>query len=153
MLVRPARFEDAEEIASVLRRSIRELCFLDHSGEAQALEEWLGNKTADNVRLWIAAPDRHIVVAEDNDTILGVGGASRVGEITLNYVAPEARFQGVSKSIIGALEAYLHALGLRQSTLTSTRTAHRFYLALGYADTKKPGSTGVSPDLQMHKLL
>lgn len=153
MHVRPANFEDAEEVALVLRRSIRELCVLDHGGNANTLEEWLSNKTAENVRLWIEAPDRHVVVAEENKSILGVGGASRFGEITLNYVAPEARFKGVSKSIVAALEAHLRTLGLKQSTLTSTRTAHAFYIALGYEDAKEPGHSIDARTLRMRKIL
>ncbi|SFM99528.1 hypothetical protein SAMN05192571_11155 [Pleomorphomonas diazotrophica] len=82
MLIRPAIPADAEQAAAVLRRSIRDLCIADHHGDAEILREWLSNKTPDNVRLWIKAPDRLIVVAEDNGAILGVGGASGAGEIT-----------------------------------------------------------------------
>lgn len=153
MLVRAAASGDADAIALVLRRSIRDLCILDHGGDAKALEEWLYNKTAENVRLWIEAPDRHIVVAEENDRLLGVGGASQFGEITLNYVAPEARFKGVSKSIVAALEAHLRTLGLKQSRLTSTRTAHAFYIALGYENAEYPAQTGAAHDLKMYKIL
>lgn len=153
MLVRAATSGEADEIALVLRRSIRELCILDHGGDAKALEQWLCNKTPENVRLWIEAPDRHIVVAGENDRILGVGCASQFGEITLNYVAPEARFKGVSKSIVAALETHLRTLGLEQCRLTSTRTAHDFYIALGYENAKYPALTGAAHDLKMRKLL
>jgi GNAT superfamily N-acetyltransferase len=138
MLVRSADVDDAEEVASVLRRSVRDLCVLDHAGDEHALQQWLGNKTPENVRSWIEAADRYIVLAEENGSVLGVGGASHGGEIILNYVAPDARFKGVSKSILGSLEAYLRGLGLARSTLTSTRTAHRFYLAMGYEDVGDP---------------
>jgi hypothetical protein len=40
------------------------------------------------------------------------GEGSRDGEITLNNAAPEARFCGISKSILVALETYLLDLGL-----------------------------------------
>lgn len=117
------------------------------------MEEWLYNKTAENIRLWIEASDRHIVVAEENERILGVGGASQSGEIILNYVAPEVRFKGISKSIVAALEAYLRTLGLQQCKLTSTRTAHAFYIALGYENTKDSTQTCKAQDLKMHRLL
>ena len=153
MLIRSADVTDAEAAASVLRRSIRELCALDHGGDEQALGQWLGNKTPDHVRSWIEAPDGRIVVAEQGGVILGVGGASRGGVITLNYVAPEARFQGVSRSIVQALEAYLRDLGRAESRLTSTRTAHPFYLAIGYVDAGEWDTSTTVPSRAMRKRL
>jgi hypothetical protein len=138
MLIRSADVADAEQAASVLRRSIQELCVFYHGGEEHMLRQWLSNKTPENVRSWIEAHDQCIVVAEKDDVILGVGGASHAGEITLNYVAPEARFRGVSKSILASLEIHLRDLGWTQSTLTSTRTAHDFYVAAGYDDAGEP---------------
>ncbi|RCS21526.1 GNAT family N-acetyltransferase [Phyllobacterium salinisoli] len=134
MLIRSAKIADAEQVASVLRRSIQELCVLDHDGEDDTLRQWLSNKTPKIVGSWIEAPDQCVMLAEEDGAILGVGGASHAGEITLNYVAPESRFKGVSKSILASLEAYLRDLGWAQSTLTSTRTAHSFYVAAGYKD-------------------
>ncbi len=153
MLIRPATVTDAEAAASVLSRSIRELCTLDHGGDEQALGQWLGNKTPNKVRSWIEAPDGRIVVAEEGGLILGVGGASRGGVITLNYVAPEARFKGVSKAILASLEACLRNQGCTQSTLTSTRTAHVFYLAAGYEDAGEPQFWGRLPGQPMKKSL
>jgi len=153
MLIRPAIAADAEQAASVLRRSIHDLCALDHGGNAEVLAQWLGNKTSENVRAWIEAPDRRIVVAEENGSILGVGSASDSGEITLNYVAPEARFRGVSKAIVASLEAYLRGLERTQSTLTSTRTAHAFYLAMGYENTGEPELRRTVSGLPMKKIL
>lgn len=138
MLVRCAEMADAEQAASVLRRSIRELCALDHGGDEQTLAQWLRNKTPETVRSWVDTPDMRILVAEENGVILGVASASRAGKITLNYVAPEARFQGVSKALLTSLEAYLRDLGWAHSTLISTRTAYPFYLAMGYHDAADP---------------
>jgi len=55
------------------------------------------------------------------------------GEILLNYVHPEMRFQGVSKNMLNAMEADAFRLGLRSCTLESTRTAKSFYEAHGYS--------------------
>lgn len=70
--------------------------------------------------------------------IVGVGAASAAGEILLNYVSPDARFRGVSKAILLHLESYVLAQGNRKSFLSSTRTAHPFYLAVGYEDAGEP---------------
>lgn len=153
MLIRPAVATDAEQAASVLRRSIRDLCTLDHGGDADVLARWLANKTPENVRLWIAATDRRIVVAEEKGSILGVGSASNAGEITVNYVAPEARFRGVSKSIVLSLETHVRAQGHTQITLTSTRTAHAFYLSMGYRDAGEPDLWRTVTGQPMSKML
>ena len=131
--LRRARAIDADEAAAVLRASISTLCVADHGNDAEFLAGWLANKTPGNVRAWIEGPGR-FVVAEEHGQILGVGAVVPSGEITLNYVLPEARFRGVSKAVLAALEAHLRTQGHTHATLTSTRTAHRFYRAMGYVD-------------------
>lgn len=153
MLVRPALAADAEQAASVLRRSISELCVADHGDDPRVLGQWLRNKTPDTVRIWIEAPDRQILVAEEDGILLGVGAASQAGEIILNYVAPEARFRGVSRALVRTLEAYLRDLGRTESRLTSTRTAHAFYLSMGYADAGDLDTSTTVPGQPMRKSL
>lgn len=153
MLIRLADTTDAEQAASVLRRSIQELCVVDHGGEEHTLRHWLSNKTPESVGLWIEAPNDCVMVAEEDGIILGVGGASHAGEITLNYVAPEARFKSVSKSILTSLEAYLRDLGCPESTLTSTLTAHPFYISAGYEDVGEPEFWGKLFGQPMKKFL
>lgn len=137
--LRRALPEDAEEAAAVLRASIAELCVGEHGNRPEILARWLANKTPRDVRKWVEAPGR-VLVAEQDARIVGVGAALVSGEITLNYVLPEARFRGVSKAMLSALEQYLRAEGHARSRLSSTRTAHRFYLAAGYVDAGKPRS-------------
>ena len=138
MLVRPAEMSDAFKACAVLRRSICELCFEDHEGDRATLEQWLANKTADNVRAWIEAPEQILVVAERGGEIVGVGAATVRGEVLLNYVSPDARFEGVSTAMMQHLESYVASLGNKKSFLSSTQTAHRFYLAIGYENSGDP---------------
>src|SRR6478735_4286504 len=102
MRIRPAKLEDAEAAAGVLRRSIMQLCGLDHRNDKALLARWTGNKTKENVAAWICAS--HVFVAEDARGIVGVTAVTAAGEVTLNYVAPEARFEGISKGLLIALE-------------------------------------------------
>ena len=134
MLIRKAREEDAEAASVVLRRSITELCRDDYRGDAPTLAAWLANKTPENVRVWIGEPNSHVLVADDGGAILGVAAIQSTGRISLNYVSPDARFRGVSKALMRALEAKAVELGLSTCTLESTETAHRFYLSMGYSD-------------------
>ncbi|WP_244617249.1 GNAT family N-acetyltransferase [Pleomorphomonas diazotrophica] len=71
----------------------------------------------------------------------------------LNYVTPEARFRGISKAILRSLEAYLRDLVHTECRLTSTETAHAFYLAMGYGDAGEPDLRRSVSGRPMHKLL
>src|SRR6202030_4870300 len=81
--------------------------------------------------------------------ILAVGAVTDLGEITLNYVSPEARFRGVSRAVLGALEARAAERGNTRCTLISTETARRFYRAAGYVEDGPPqgkfGTVGSYP--------
>jgi GNAT superfamily N-acetyltransferase len=136
MHVRDASEQDAEEACAVVRRSIIELCILDHQGDPGTLAAWLANKTPAHLRLWIRT--HRVLVAEDEGTILGVASMSASGHILLNYVSPDARFRGVSKALIRDLEARAASLGLSLLTLESTSTALGFYQATGYAPSGPP---------------
>jgi GNAT superfamily N-acetyltransferase len=136
MKVRPAKPEDAAAACDVLRRSITELCEADHRNDEAFLARWLANKTPENVRGWITTS--HMFVAEAGGEILGVAGVSDTGHVTLNYVAPRARFKGVSKALLGAVERCAMELGCTMCTLESTTTAERFYRAAGYSESDQP---------------
>ena len=138
MEIREARQEDAAAACEVLRRSIQRLCAADHGNDPAVPAHWLGNKTPENMAAWIAAPGGGVLVAVEGGAVLGVGSVSAGGRIGLNYVAPEARFRGVSKAMLLALEHKARAAGATRCTLESTATARRFYLAAGYAETRPP---------------
>lgn len=135
--IEPAIVEDAEEIALVLRRSIKELCALDHGNDPLKLDPWLSNKTAEAVRRWIDGPG-HLVSAVEKDAgtrrIVGVGMVSTAGEVQLNYVLPDRRLSGVSKAVMHALETHLRELGHARAHLTSSVTAEKFYRSIGYTE-------------------
>jgi GNAT superfamily N-acetyltransferase len=135
VFVRPGRDTDAEAAARLMRRSISQLCTADHHCDAEVVRAWLANKRPAVFREWLARPQNIILVAEAGDRVLlGVAAANRAGEITLNYVSPEARFTGVSLTLIADLERRLKQIGLAECRLASTITAHEFYLRRGYLD-------------------
>jgi GNAT superfamily N-acetyltransferase len=153
MEIRDAAAEDALAACQVMRRSIVELCALDHRNDPTILQNWLANKTPEIVASWIAQPGGSVLVAVDEDAIVA-GGVTDSGEITLNYVLPEARFRGVSCAMLAALEARAVERGNARCTLLSTETAHRFYLANGYTQDGSPaGKFGTSGGYPMSKSL
>jgi len=154
MEIRDAVAEDAPAACQVLRRSISELCIADHGNDPAILTRWLSNKTPEIVTSWIANPNASVLVAVERGTILAVGSVTDAGEITLNYVSPDARFRGVSRALLGALEARAIERGNVRCTLTSTATARGFYQANGYVeDGRVAGKFGTYASYPMSKPL
>jgi GNAT superfamily N-acetyltransferase len=117
MRIRKATPGDAEAASLMLRRSIRELWVRDHENDPVTLASWLANKTPEKFREWAeAADDFCCVAAGDDGAILGVAYLAKSGEIRLNYVSPDARFQGVSGALIAAMEAQAMRWASRDSS-------------------------------------
>jgi N-acetylglutamate synthase-like GNAT family acetyltransferase len=131
--IRPAQEDDVAAACALVRRSIAELCTADHHNMQAVVEGLLINKTQDNMKAWITAPGSFVYVAEAGSMLAGVGGLTGDGEISLLYVAPDFRFQGVSKALLATLEDKARSLGLPNCALVSTDTAQRFFAARGYA--------------------
>jgi hypothetical protein len=131
MMIRDALPEDAAAACEVIRRSIAELCVPDHRDDPEILQRWLSNKTPEIFKSWIR-PDNMLLVAVEGAGIVAVGCVTDAGEITLNYVCPDARFRSVSTAMLDALERRARECGSRRCKLNSTETALRFYLARGY---------------------
>jgi GNAT superfamily N-acetyltransferase len=116
-----------------MKDSIAQLCTPDHRGDAAFLAKWLSNKTPDNVRRWIH--DWLFFMCELDGRIGGVAAMRPDGHVTLNYVAPEVRFRGVSKALIARLEEEAKSLNLARLRLLSSQTAFAFYQSLGFVKT------------------
>jgi GNAT superfamily N-acetyltransferase len=152
MQIRATHSDNADSACAIVRRSITELCHQDHRGDPATIAAWLANKTAENMCRWI--DQGHVFVATEETVILGVGAIANSGEITLNYVSPAARFQGISKAILARLEKQAAELGVKSIVLQSTATAHRFYLSAGYTDNGRPvGGFGMTTCHPMIKQL
>ena len=130
--IRNAVAADAPAACQVIRRSIVELCVADHRNDHAILARWLSNKTPEIFLSWLALPANSMLVAVEGGRIIGVGCVTAAGEITLNYVSPDARFRGVSRAVLHALEARALERGNVRCTLASTETARRFYQSAGY---------------------
>ena len=152
MLIRQAHIADAASACEAMRRSIAELCGADHHDDPAILQRWLANKTPQHWAEWLAYEPNTVLVAVDNETVLAVGVVRNDGEITCNYVSPEARFRGVSKAMLARLEAIAQEFGNDSCNLISTETARRFYISCGYAEVGvlegKFGTTGSYPMLK-----
>lgn len=154
MEIRAATPEDASAACLIVRRSIAELCVADHRNDKAILARWLSNKTPKVFVSWITQSDNSLLVAAEGGNILAVGSVTDAGQITLNYVSPDARFRGISRALLGGLEARAVERGNTRCTLTSTETARRFYKANGYVEDGLPvGNFGTNSGYPMSKLL
>jgi len=154
MEIRDAVPEDAPAACEVLRRSISELCHADHLNDPVILARWLTNKTPEIVGSWIIKPGNSVLVAVEDGSILAVGSLTNAGQITLNYVSPDARFRGVSRALLTALEARALERGADRCRLLSTETARRFYRSAGYGEDGPPqGQFGTISSYPMSKRL
>jgi GNAT superfamily N-acetyltransferase len=118
------------------------------------LSRWLGNKTHENFCSWVEQPHNSVLVAVENQNILAIGSVTDTGAIVLNYVSPDARFRGVSRALLRALEVPAAERGSHRCNLTSTETARRFYLSSGYVENGPPvAGFGTSLGYPMTKAL
>ena len=152
MNIRDATRADAAAACDVLRTSIAELCVADHRSDPEILGRWLANKTPENLAAWADDAGASLLLAVEGDAILAVGSVRNDGEITMNYVAPAARFRGASSALLEALEARAKERGNTSCNLLSTETAHRFYLDRGYVGVGAPrGKFGTTSSYPMSK--
>ena len=129
--VRTATHKDAAAVCDVLRESIAVCCTADHHDDPVIVARWLANKTTENVKKWVTAPDSVALVALRRHDMLGV--ALLTGhELALCYVVPRALHQGVGKALLQSVEKAASARGVEVLTLDSTKTALPFYARNGF---------------------
>lgn len=133
--IREATVNDAARASKVLCASITDLCAPDHRRDANVIERWTRNKTPAAFRARITTSSDALYVAEVNGVIVAIGGVDENSSITLNYVVPDHRLQGISKAMLHHLEQTLYRKGVRRACLTSTLTARDFYSAAGWTET------------------
>jgi GNAT superfamily N-acetyltransferase len=129
------------------------LCVADHRNDPAIRNAWLANKTPETVAAWAVQKGNSLLLAVEGDAVIGVGSVTDAGRITLNYVSPDARFRGVSRALLKALEAKAMERGNKRCTLASTETARRFYQSTGYVDDDPPptGEFGTRSGYPMSK--
>jgi GNAT superfamily N-acetyltransferase len=145
--VRKANPTDIPAMSRVLTAAITSLCTENHGNDPGRLRQWTQNKSEAGVGKMMDDPAQTVFVAEVNGEIAAVG-AVEGDSIVLNYVAPEHRFQGVSKALLANMEESLRNAGISVGKLVSTRTALGFYLVSGWSELG-PGAGGI----RMEKVL
>jgi putative acetyltransferase len=150
-MVRRAIPDDAEAIAALLVRSIREICGPDYGNDEAILSVWCANKTPENMRRGILNSDNYWIVALDDGVIAGTALMGLKGEIHLCYLLPEYLGRGIGKAMLNDMLAFARMSGLQKVTLGSTRTAREFYKRNGFIECGETDWMGQIPSYQMER--
>lgn len=153
LLIRRATPADVPDMSMVLTASITELCAADHGEDSAAIAAWTANKSQAGVAAMLANPHLELYVAERDGAIVAVGAVTTDGKVGLNYVAPQARFAGISTALLARLELALVALGHQEGRLESTSTARAFYQSRGWQVDGPQASGRVVNGYPMRKVL
>jgi len=92
-------------------------------------------------------------IAERAGAVVGVGGMAAAGEMTLNFVPPAARLEGVGTALPAAIGDRLRGQGVARSRLSSTATAPGFQGNRGYLEVGRSLAFGSMTDYHMAKQL
>ena len=137
--IRGAVAADAESLAGMWVRSIRELCRRDHQGREELVAAWCAQKTPAALTAGLADPALFWLVATDSaGDVCGIGLLGPGGLIQAIYVDPSWVRRGVGSDLLAGLEAEIRRRGESVATLESTTTARDFYRSQGFADTGAP---------------
>ena len=97
-------------------------------------------------------PDRLVLVAREGQTVIGFAEASirrdyvngcetsPVGFVEGIYVMPQARQQGIARTLIAAIESWARESGLKElasDALLDNRDSHAMHKALGFSETER----------------
>jgi N-acetylglutamate synthase-like GNAT family acetyltransferase len=135
--IRQAVSSDAPAACELLRRSIAEGCAADHRGNPDVLDAWLGNKTPQNVAIWLSTPSNYTIVAERGGELLGLALLTQAGKLALCYVRPDVLRGGVGGALLGAIEQQARAWSISKLHLHSPESSRAFFERHGYANAGK----------------
>lgn len=134
--IRQADPDEAAAIAALIRQSITELCVADHQNDSNKLNDWLGNKTAENVVQWIQHETNTFLVAEMEQQLASIAlmGHRPINpaEILLCYTHPQYLRRGAASALISALEQRAYKNNAVAMVVDSSITAKTFYAACGF---------------------
>lgn len=139
---------DEQSVCALLRRSIADGCAVDHRDHPAVLENWLSNKTPQNVRIWLGSPSNYMVVAHSGTALVGVALLNQAGKLALCYVEPALVRQGIGRALLADVEMQARRWNISKLHLHSPVSAAGFFARLGYADGgKEKACYGLECDL------
>ena len=134
----------SKELCDLLIESITMNCGVDYNSDPQIMEEWLANKTPENISQWISSTNNISLVALDSvkDKFAGFVLMNKDGEVLLNYVLPAYIYKGIGKTLLKKMEHIAKLSGIKALSVVSTITAKNFYEKNGFVKSSEPEYVG-----------
>lgn len=123
-MIEIAKQQDSKAILNVIKQSI-ESCSLDHDNNQNVIDEWLSNKTEENIINWIN--NSYSYVYKKDNKIVGFILMSKGGVILLNYVLPDYQGDGIGSAMVDFIISLSSSYQIDKIKLESTLTARKFY--------------------------
>ncbi|EFF83972.1 acetyltransferase, GNAT family [Acinetobacter haemolyticus ATCC 19194] len=123
-MIEIAQQQDSKEILNVIKQSI-ESCSLDHDNNQNVIDEWLSNKTEENIINWIN--NSYSYMYKKDNKIVGFILMSKGGVILLNYVLPDYQGDGIGSAMVDFIISLSSSYQIDKIKLESTLTARKFY--------------------------
>ncbi|WP_307721745.1 GNAT family N-acetyltransferase [Massilia horti] len=135
--IRKAVAADAPAACALLRRSIEECCARDHHGRPGVLDNWLANKTPQNVATWFTTPSNFAMVAERDGELLGLALLTQAGKLALCYLQPGSLRKGIGQALLAGIEEQARVWCISKLHLQSPASASAFFERHGYCNAGK----------------
>lgn len=134
-LIEPAQPEDAAAVLAVHCAAVHQTAAPFYP--ENVINGWarlpIDDERIERVRQkWIEDPDRRMIVAKQNDQVVGFGFVDRMGQLQGLYVHPDYGRQGIGANILATLEQIAISLGVLSLQVNAAVNAERFYSKQGF---------------------
>ena len=148
------KVDDFEIVESLIERTIRENCKVDHCDDEHTIRAWLMKAMDDFTDADYVIVFNPIMGDKSITTRISGVAAIQSNNITLNYVDINVMGLGISSLMLSHLEDILTKRDIDTVELISTASARRFYMKHGYKEKGKvTRGSGLSWNFHMYKHL
>jgi len=132
MKIRRAKPSDAKEISILRRKTIEKINSKDYP---KSVIKFLKRKNSES-EILKRIKERELFVAIEDKKIIGTADleGNKIGGV---FIRTDRIGKGIGKKLMQFIENYAKKKGIKKLKLYPTRTAHDFYIKLGYKVTKK----------------
>src|SRR3954447_21709424 len=132
VVIRAFRNDDADAVADVMWRSVREAALRDYT--AEQAKAWLPERPARETIMQQAGDGRFTLVACNRDGwLLGYIDLELDGHIDHLFCIPEAVGTGVAAQLYDALEQAAQSRGIDRLFVEASEAARRLFVRKGFA--------------------
>ncbi|HEY2034016.1 MAG TPA: GNAT family N-acetyltransferase [Rhizomicrobium sp.] len=131
MHIRTYATADAQELANLFRRAVREIGARDY--DAAQLKAWADGISAERLDARLSDGRLALVAVGEDGRLLAFGDLEADGHIDFLYALPEIAGKGVVAMLYDALETHARAKFMPRLYTEASEAARRFFLKKGFA--------------------